>query len=107
MSCQGTITVMSPTLPLTGNWIAFTAEQMSKLSDILEAALPQCTSSPASRTTSRTPDSIRGNPEPLQPSRKQNRVTPPPVSPFGDIAKEFGVEAHLVEALAHRLSRLS
>lgn len=27
--------------------------------------------------------------------------------PFENIAREFGVEAHLVEALAHRLARLS
>lgn len=69
---------------------------MSRLSDILEAALPHSTSSPAcSRTVTHTPD-------PAQPSQRNAEN-----SPYGDLAKEFGIEAHLVEALAQRLSRLS
>lgn len=86
---------------------AFTSEQMSKLSDILEAALHQGTSSPSSsRTRTHTPESVtnRGGNQPFQDSRKMNR--PSPDGSFGDLAKEFGVDAHVVEALAQRLSRL-
>ena len=89
--------------------IAFTAEQMSKLSDILEAALPRSTSSPAgSRSTSITPDLAQPNVRrPLQASHKGNTVNVPvELNPFGDLAKEFGVDSNLVEALAHRLSRI-
>ncbi|CAL1709165.1 unnamed protein product [Somion occarium] len=89
---------------------AFTSEQMSKLSDILEAALPQSTSSPrSSRTATRTPDSLRFTPELESPRRigKADNLIYEDNSPFGELAKEFGVEAHLVEALAQRLSRLS
>ncbi|TCD68741.1 hypothetical protein EIP91_009887 [Steccherinum ochraceum] len=90
---------------------AFTAEQMSKLSDILEAALllstSSASSSPASaRTATHTPDSARSGAEPFQSSRKANVQVVRNPSPYGHLAKEFGVEPHLVEALAHRLSKL-
>lgn len=71
---------------------------MSKLSDILEAALPRSTSSPAgSRSTSITPDlaqpSVR---RPLQASHKGNTINVPvELNPFGDLAKEFGVDSNL------------
>ncbi|THH32550.1 hypothetical protein EUX98_g1634 [Antrodiella citrinella] len=89
---------------------AFTSEQMSKLSDILEAALPQSNSnsSPAStRTASRTPDSARSTIEPFRPSSRTNIPMMRNASPYGNLAKEFGVEPHLVEALAQRLSKLT
>ena len=91
---------------------AFTAEQMSKLSDILEAALPRSTSSPAGgRTAVHTPESTHSNTSnkgPLQSNRNSNvPVFNSDRSPYGDLAKEFGVEPHLVEALAQRLSRIS
>lgn len=91
---------------------AFTAEQMSKLSDILEAALPQSKSnsnsnSAGTRTATHTPDSVRSGAEPFQPSRKANSHVSRNTSPYGNLAKEFGVEPHLVEALAQRLSKLT
>ncbi|KAI0076516.1 hypothetical protein K474DRAFT_1708111 [Panus rudis PR-1116 ss-1] len=96
---------------------AFTSEQMSKLSDMLEAAMPQQSSrSPSTRTTTHTPDSVQLMPmETHSPNKngsppKKNgnsRVTRRAKSPFGDIAEEFGVEAHVVEALVQRLSELS
>ncbi|KAI0826455.1 hypothetical protein BC629DRAFT_1434869 [Irpex lacteus] len=68
---------------------AFTAEQMSRLSDILEAALPQSTSSPiSSRNTTVAPSSGSGN----------------GAKSYGDLAKEFGVDTQIVEALIKRLS---
>ena len=78
---------------------------MGKLSDILEAALPT-TSSPV-LTHSPSPEQIPRAPAsapPLQRSRKYNTIDDS-VSSYGDLAKEFGVDAHLVEALAQRLSR--
>lgn len=103
------------------NSIAFTAEQMSKLSDIVETVLPQSTSSPrSSRTPTRTPDSMQFTPDlelesppPIHISHRKASDThqlydgEENITDFGEIAKEFGVGAHLVEALAHRLSRLS
>lgn len=87
---------------------------MSKLSGILEAADiltavgSQSRSSPSSnRTATHTPDSTKSTTEPFQPSRKGNMNIVRNVSPYGNLAKEFGVEPHLVEALAQRLSKLS
>lgn len=83
---------------------------MGRISDVLEAALPQTNSnsSPAtSRTATHTPDSVRSINEPFQPSRKGNVNAVRNSSPYGNLAKEFGVEPHLVEALAQRLSKLS
>lgn len=83
---------------------AFTAEQMSKLSDILEAALPPATSSPVPHAASPQPISRSCAPaHPLQSSRKYNSAKENN-APFGDLAKEFGVDAQIVEALAQRLS---
>ncbi|KAI0088830.1 hypothetical protein BDY19DRAFT_149916 [Irpex rosettiformis] len=88
---------------------AFTAEQMSRLSDILEAALPRSSSSPVSSISpcrsSSTPDSASIRVAPLQSSRKGN-VTASATKPasYGDLAKEFGVDAQVVEALIKRLS---
>jgi hypothetical protein len=45
---------------------------------------------------------------PLQSSRKSNIATASHNTvPYGDLAKEFGVDAHLVEALMQRLSNFS
>ena len=87
---------------------AFTAEQMSKLSDILEAALPPATSSPAMSHTA-SPQRLNRAPvptPPLQSSRRYNTVNENS-KPYGDLAKEFGVDAHIVEALAQRLSKFA
>lgn len=86
---------------------AFTAEQMSKLSDILEAALPRSTSSPLiSCRSSRTPDSLPLSMAPLQSSRKGNGAAQSGVS-YRDLAQEFGVDADVVEALIQRLSDIA
>ena len=79
---------------------------MSKLSDILEAALPQSTSSPVSSCRSpSTPESVSVRTAPLQSSRKGNVVAPSAnTASYGDLAKEFGVDAQIVEALIKRLS---
>lgn len=79
---------------------------MSKLSDILEAALPR-TSSPAGSRGSRTHTPIsrgRSPRAPLQSSRKGNVTNGGNVLSYGDLAREFGVDANVVEALAQRLS---
>ncbi|KAI0694216.1 hypothetical protein BC835DRAFT_1533943 [Cytidiella melzeri] len=85
---------------------AFTAEQMSRLSDILEAALPRSTSSPVgSCRSSRTSESMSIPVAPLQSSRKGNaNASTHSTMSYGDLAKEFGVDAHVVEALIQRLS---
>jgi hypothetical protein len=78
---------------------------MSKLSDILEAALPAMSSPVMQHTPSPERMSYAPAPAPpLQSSRKINMVNEN-ISPYGDLAKEFGVDAHIVEALAHRLSQ--
>ena len=41
---------------------------------------------------------------PLQSSRKGNVVAPSANASYGDLAKEFGVDAQIVEALIKRLS---
>ncbi|KAI0341472.1 hypothetical protein BDW22DRAFT_308583 [Trametopsis cervina] len=91
---------------------AFTAEQMSKLSDILEAALPRAISPPLSSCrSSRTPDHSSIPMAPLQSNRKGNvGAHPAPAHnamSYGDLAKEFGVDAQVVEALLQRLSDFS
>ncbi|GJE86652.1 RING-finger domain-containing protein [Phanerochaete sordida] len=87
---------------------AFTTEQMSKLSDMLEAALPPATSSPAMSyaASPQRPCSASTSVPPLQSSRKYN-IFDENIQPYGDLAKEFGVDAHLVEALAQRLSKFA
>ncbi|EMD31900.1 hypothetical protein CERSUDRAFT_119204 [Gelatoporia subvermispora B] len=104
--------LMSQLVRAAMNCQAFTSEQMSKLSDILEAALPQSMSSPpGSRSSISSPDSV------------QNVIQQPPVDipmytavntaqdhphvdqgAYKQLAEEFGVEPHLIEALAQRLS---
>ena len=81
---------------------------MSKLSDILEAALPPATSSPAMShvASPKRPNRASAPAPPLQSSRKYNTVDEN-TKPYGDLAKEFGVDAHVVEALAQRLSQFA
>ncbi|KAJ3558259.1 hypothetical protein NM688_g1028 [Phlebia brevispora] len=87
---------------------AFTAEQMSRLSDLLEAALPRSTSSPASfRPISHTPNFTQGMNHRNLFFGQQANVENIENDPYADLAEEFGVESHLVEALAQRLSRIS
>ena len=87
---------------------AFTTEQMSKLSDMLEAALPPATSSPAMSyaASPQRPSNASSSMPPLQSRRKYNTFDEN-IQPYGDLAKEFGVDAHIVEALAHRLSKFA
>lgn len=80
---------------------------MSKLSDVLEAALPRSTSSPlSSHMTIDTPDTLYSEPGQNLQTRSVDRDVFMKYGAYGEIAKEFGVEAHLVEALAQRLSRM-
>lgn len=118
MDCQGQLHFLCMNFILEDVLItlfapsAFTAEQMSRLSDILEAALPQSTSSPiSSRRSSATPDSMSSmRVAPLQSSRKGNTTVAPSsgsgngAKSYGDLAKEFGVDTQIVEALIKRLS---
>ena len=108
--CQGKDDLCFCPTPWLTSSLAFTAEQTSQLSDILEAALPRMTSSPMGRAPS-TIDSTSRRMNPLQPSRKGNVNANVPSTnntmPYGDLAKEFGVDANLVEALIRRLSDFS
>ncbi|KAH9922550.1 hypothetical protein B0H21DRAFT_766100 [Amylocystis lapponica] len=80
---------------------AFTSDQMSKLSDILEASLPRSASSPllppVSPYSPASPQSVVDH-SPPPPPRAERDLN------MDELAKEFGVEAHLIEALAQRLS---
>lgn len=121
IDCHGTHSyVLGASIHILIGSSAFTAEQMSKLSGMLEGAeilaagMPHSRASPraspscgSARNSSYTPDSGRSTTEPFQPSRKGNVHVVRNGLPYGNIAKEFGVEPHLVEALAHRLSKLS
>ena len=139
MDCQGTspidLYIMNRLLNRMPPSSAFTSDQMSKLSDVLEAALPQSTSSPLSahsQMTLDTPDTLYS--ESLAPAsmphahsasfssctpaasgfmsgsgmvlqtRSVDRDVLMRHGAYGELAKEFGIEAHLVEALAQRLS---
>lgn len=80
---------------------------MSRLSDLLETALPRSTSSPiGNRPAAHTQHFTPPVPQGLHFSRMAN-MDDFEDDPYADLAKEFGVEAHLVEALAQRLSRIS
>ncbi|OSX63296.1 hypothetical protein POSPLADRAFT_1073992 [Postia placenta MAD-698-R-SB12] len=89
---------------------AFTSEQMSKLSDILEAALhkvsgaPKRFSSPSLRPAE---EELQSQPQPHpEPQNEAKGHSAPGSRAYGDLAIEFGVEPHLIEALARRLSDL-
>ena len=109
MDCQGLLPFLRKTPTPFSTDIssaAFTAEQMSRLSDILEAALPRSSSSPvSSRRSSATPDSMFRHVAPLQSSRKGNTSAyTNGTKSYGDLAKELGVDTQIVEALIKRLS---
>ncbi|CCM05864.1 uncharacterized protein FIBRA_08100 [Fibroporia radiculosa] len=81
---------------------AFTAEQMGKLSDILEASFP--TSSPSgSSSTSLSPPPLQPKMEEMHQSHTSGRPSPSGEA-FNELAHEFGVQPQLIEALARRLS---
>ncbi|KAI0674379.1 hypothetical protein C8Q78DRAFT_1014437 [Trametes maxima] len=83
---------------------AFTPEQMARLSDILEAALPQSTSSPI-MSSPRTRSSASSSRQ----SSYTGRISSPganQVDAVGTLAKEFGVDPLVVEALAQRLAAI-
>ncbi|KAL1943938.1 hypothetical protein VTO73DRAFT_3756 [Trametes versicolor] len=84
---------------------AFTPEQMGKLSDILEAALPRSTSSPPPTHTPRSRSSASSR----QSSYSGRAVHSPgalQIDAVGNLAKEFGVDPLVVEALAQRLAAI-
>jgi len=88
---------------------AFTSDQMSNLSDILEDALPKSTSSPpGDRSRSESPMNLHSEvQEALRPAENNIRGIPSPENgAYGDLAQEFGIEPHLIEALARRLSEI-
>ncbi len=84
--------------------LAFTSEQMDKLSEILEATVPQATSSPPQSPRS------RGSTSSSRQSMRSGRGIPSPSSlapeAVGHLAKEFGVDPFVVEALAQRLAAI-
>ncbi|KAI0938770.1 hypothetical protein AcV5_000379 [Taiwanofungus camphoratus] len=99
-------TVMTQVVRAAMDCQAFTSEQMSKLSDILEAALPRSASSPPdSRSVSHSPASPGSSPRHQFPTRI-NCHTDTGCEAYGELAKEFGVEADVVEALVRRLSEV-
>lgn len=77
---------------------------MGKLSDVLEAAVPQATSSPPQSPRS------RGSATSSRQSMRSGRGAHSPSSlapdAVGNLAKEFGVDPHVVEALAQRLAAI-
>ncbi|KAI0646377.1 hypothetical protein C8Q79DRAFT_962291 [Trametes meyenii] len=84
---------------------AFTPEQMAKLSDILEAALPRSTSSPPLVSSPRTRSSASSSRQ----SSYSGRINSPgahQADAVGTLAKEFGVDPLVVEALAQRLAAI-
>ncbi|KAI0711189.1 hypothetical protein C8T65DRAFT_647830 [Cerioporus squamosus] len=83
---------------------AFTSEQMGKLSDLLEATVPQATSSPPLSPRS------RGSATSSRQSTRSGRGARSPSNlafdAVGNLAKEFGVDPLVVEALAQRLAAI-
>jgi hypothetical protein len=102
-------------LNITHN-VAFTSQQMGKLSALLDSASPPAPNS--------APPTKGGNaaafdhrsvislvPVPIKERENIKAPTPQVESRLGQqslgaLAKEFGIEAHLVEALAQRLSAM-
>ncbi|KAI0746860.1 hypothetical protein C8Q80DRAFT_1104631 [Daedaleopsis nitida] len=83
---------------------AFTSEQMGKLSDLLEATIPQATSSPPQSPRS------HGSTSSSRMSMRSGRAVHSPSSlatdAVGNLAKEFGVDPTVIEALAQRLAAI-
>lgn len=100
-------------------FVVFTGEQVRRLSDLLTQrgiAVPPVERSfdmrPASGSSG-TPSDQLPSPNMLQTPLDKEEVLRPkegeprPAASFEALAKEFGVEADLVQALAHRLAGLS
>ncbi|KAI0777753.1 hypothetical protein BD413DRAFT_468048 [Trametes elegans] len=85
---------------------AFTPEQMGKLSDILEAALPRSTSSPPPIHSPRSRSSASSSRQSSYSGRPVHSPTGLQVDAVGNLAKEFGVDPLVVEALAQRLAAI-
>ncbi|KAI8986901.1 hypothetical protein BD414DRAFT_487416 [Trametes punicea] len=85
---------------------AFTPEQMSKLSDILEAALPRSTSSPPPTRSPRSRSSASSSRQSSYSGRLSHSPPSLQSGAVGDLAKEFGVDPLVVEALAQRLATI-
>ncbi|RDX54593.1 hypothetical protein OH76DRAFT_1397941 [Lentinus brumalis] len=83
---------------------AFTSEQMGKLSDLLEATVPQATSSPPLSPRSRgSATSSRQSTRSGRGARSPSNIA---FDAVGNLAKEFGVDPLVVEALAQRLAAI-
>ena len=75
---------------------------MGKLSDILEATVPQATSSPPLSPRSRgSANSSRLSDRSARGAHSPSNL---PTEALGSLAKEFGVDPLVVEALAQRLA---
>jgi len=85
---------------------AFTPEQMSRLSDILEAALPQSSSSRARSCATSSSSTSPQTATQEEFAGGYHGIFGQAPRTYGDLAEEFGVEPHLIEALAQRLSGL-
>ncbi|KAI0065267.1 hypothetical protein BV25DRAFT_1822416 [Artomyces pyxidatus] len=88
---------------------AFTAEQRQTVANLVDNSQPRSPASSASGFSSRadlhTPDSVIRAPNVLRSATQAQQANQGlPRGPFGMLAREFGVEPQLVEALAHRLS---
>ncbi|KAI0372029.1 hypothetical protein BV20DRAFT_940669 [Pilatotrama ljubarskyi] len=85
---------------------AFTPEQMAKLSDILEAALPRSTSSPPPSHSPRSRSSASSSRQSSYSARAVHPSGGLQMDAVGNLAKEFGVDPLVVEALAQRLAAI-
>lgn len=104
LDCRGEFSLHWYSAVVLTPFTAFTSDQMSTLSDALEATLPQATSSPPQSPRS------RGSASSSRASVRSRRGVPSPASvstdALGTLAKEFGVDPLVVEALAQRLSSI-
>ena len=120
MRCQGVLIFHSVQAVIEPCNVAFTSQQMSKLSALLDSAsLPAPTPAPGLATTKPgngaflcNRDSDVSLAHESVPETQNGKVTPQQSESrlgqhsLGALAKEFGVEAQLVEALAQRLSAI-
>lgn len=93
---------LSPRIMFLTNDVAFTSEQMGKLSDVLETTIPQATSSPPQSPRSR--GSANSSRLSNRSGRGEHSPSGFPMETLGHLAKEFGVDPLVVEALAQRLA---
>ena len=77
---------------------------MGKLSDLLEATVPQATSSPPLSPRSR--GSTTSSRQSLRSGRGARSPSNIASDAVGNLAKEFGVDPLVVEALAQRLAAI-